>query len=224
MTDHSRHAVYYIPPEGPLAEFGARWLGWDPVAARAVPSFDVDRLDEMVATPRKYGFHATLKPPFRLAPGRTAAELGAAVAALAARTPPARASGLRLARLGRFLALVVEGAEDEIARVAAACVRDLDAFRAAPGPEELARRDGPHLDARRRALLHEWGYPHVLDAFRSHMTLTGKLPKADLPAAEAALRAYLPPLPAPFVMGEIALLGERPDGRFELISRHALTG
>jgi hypothetical protein len=27
--EFSRYAVYYIP-DGPLAEFGVAWLGWDP--------------------------------------------------------------------------------------------------------------------------------------------------------------------------------------------------
>ena len=26
-----RYAVFVTPPPGPLADFGAAWLGWDPV-------------------------------------------------------------------------------------------------------------------------------------------------------------------------------------------------
>jgi hypothetical protein len=26
---YARFAIYYVPPEGPLADFGAKWLGWD---------------------------------------------------------------------------------------------------------------------------------------------------------------------------------------------------
>ena len=29
FMSYSRFAIYYVPPEGPLAEFAAAWLGWD---------------------------------------------------------------------------------------------------------------------------------------------------------------------------------------------------
>lgn len=36
MSDHSRYAVYFMPPEGVLQTFGARWLGWDAVTGTEV--------------------------------------------------------------------------------------------------------------------------------------------------------------------------------------------
>ncbi|QFS82539.1 hypothetical protein FIU97_06935 [Roseivivax sp. THAF40] len=223
MTSYARYALYYLPPEGALAEFGARWLGWDAQAGVEAPLYDLDGLDAMTAGPRKYGFHATLKPPFRLALGRSQADLEAAIAELAGRTAQARADGLKLARLGRFLALVADGDSTGIDRIAAACVTDLDAFRAPMDVAERARRQLPHLTAHQQELLARWGYPQVLDAFRFHMTLTGRLNKSDLARAEAALPTHLPDLPAPFVLDAVTLLGERPDGRFERIARFLLT-
>jgi hypothetical protein len=55
-----RFALFWTPPEGSFSDFGADWLGWDSArgAARAAPPFE-----EATRTPRKYGFHATMKPP-----------------------------------------------------------------------------------------------------------------------------------------------------------------
>ncbi|TMV36066.1 DUF1045 domain-containing protein, partial [Thioclava sp. BHET1] len=98
MADFSRYAVYYAPPAGPLADFGAGWLGWDPVAGlpRAHPAVAglPCPVAELTATPRKYGFHGTLKPPFRLAPGTEAGGLIAALDALAADLAPLALEGL----------------------------------------------------------------------------------------------------------------------------------
>ncbi|SDY30771.1 Protein of unknown function [Citreimonas salinaria] len=213
-----------MPPEGALASFGAAWLGWDAQAGRDVPQPDLPGLDTLTDAPRKYGFHATLKPPFRLAEGETVDALRDAVAELAARTARARADGLVLSRLGRFLALTPEGDNSEVARVAAACVQDLDRFRAPSSEAELERRRGAGLDARAEELLRDWGYPWVLDRFRFHMTLTGKIAREDLGRVQAMVAEALPPLPRPFMLDSLCLCGERSDGRFELLHRYALSG
>lgn len=214
----TRFAVYYLP-RGDLAQFGAAWLGWDVDAGTPVPQPDVPGIAEATETPRKYGFHGTLKPPFRLADGTDVAGLTRAVTDLAARTAPAQADGLRVARIGRFLALVPQGDASGIARVAGACVTELDRFRAPAPGAELTRRRAAGLTPAQDALLLQWGYPYVLDEFRFHLTLSGKLD--DSAALEAALS---PPLPRPFRLDQIALVGERPDGRFQTIARFDLTG
>ena len=72
---YSRFAIFYVPQAGPLAQFGAAWLGWDIANGCAVPQPDLPSLHDITMTPRKYGFHGTLKPPFRLKSGRTVMEL-----------------------------------------------------------------------------------------------------------------------------------------------------
>ena len=220
---YTRFAVYYLPPAGALAAFGAAWLGWDLATGRVADQFSLPDLDDVTVTPRKYGFHATLKPPFRLKPPQSAADLAKALERLAATCAPAASEGLQLSRLGGFLALTPVGQSDEIARVAAQCVVDLDPFRAAPSEAELARRRAG-LSARQTALLARWGYPYVMEEFGFHLTLTGRLAPETRAGWRAALEARLPVLPAPFVLDEIALVGEREDGRFELIQRYPLTG
>ena len=223
MTRYTRYAVYYLPPKGDLADFGAAWLGWDVARGQRRAHFaDVAGLAPAVATPQKYGFHATLKPPFRLADGSTLADLRDALAGVAAATPAAMAPGLRLARLGRFLALVPQGDGADIGRVAAAMVQGLDRFRAPAPPAELARRRAAGLTPRQDQLLVQWGYPYVMEAFRFHITLSGKLSPEALGLLEQAAARLLPPLPQPFALAEVALLGEREDKMFELIERFAL--
>lgn len=221
---YARFAIYYLPPEGALADFGAGWLGWDCVAGRDSIPPHVPGLDDVTMTPRKYGFHGTLKPPFRLAEGTDAEGLRQAVAQMAQVCPAAQSDALTLTALGRFLALTPVGDTSGIARVAATCVEALDVFRAPPDEAELERRRKARLSDRQEALLQRWGYPYVMEEFRFHMTLTGRLSVEEIDHWSDIARAHLPPLPSPFVMDEVALVGERQDGRFELIQRYALAG
>lgn len=220
---YKRFAIYYLPPSGALANFGASWLGWDVALGQRSSQLDVQGLNEVTSAPRKYGFHGTLKPPFRLAEAHTVSELDAALTEWAQTCAPASADALELVTLGRFLALVPSGETGGLSRVAAACVTALDRFRAVPSEAELARRRKPHLTERQNDLLTEWGYPYVLDQFRFHMTLTDRVPKADLAHWKARAAEHLPELPSPFCLNEVALCGERSDGQFEEIGRVALT-
>src|SRR5580765_1319177 len=85
-----RYAIYFAPPETTaLWQAGCRWLGRDPCSGAQHPQPEVEgwsaeRIVQITASPRMYGFHATLKPPFRLAEGRTVAELASAAQELAA--------------------------------------------------------------------------------------------------------------------------------------------
>ncbi|HMO07920.1 MAG TPA: DUF1045 domain-containing protein [Paracoccaceae bacterium] len=225
-----RYAVY-AAPGGDLGRFGADWLGWDAETGclRNGPPAGVAPLprpwSEVVAAPARYGFHGTLKPPFRLAPGTDAAQLHWAIQALCLRLVPVDAGPLRLARIGGFVALVPAGPAIALQALAARLVEALDAFRAPPTPDETARRIPDRLTARQRALLDRWGYPFVMEEFRFHLTLTGDLPEAE---AEAAIGALAPAveavLPPALRLPDVALFGEAPDGRFRLIHRYPLGG
>jgi putative phosphonate metabolism protein len=226
MSDFRRFAVYYTPPAGPLAEFGASWLGWDVAQGARVPRrLAVEGAEEITATPRRYGFHATLKPPFRLAEGRSVAELEAALAALAAGTPAVRGARLRMERLGPFLALVPASDHAPFSWLCDAMVRELDAFRLPPSEAELTRRRAAGLTPAQDAHLLRWGYPYVFEEFRFHMTLSGKLDPATADRAEAALAPVLAEtVPDPFEIAEVTLAGEDEDGYFHELHRYALTG
>ncbi|QFU09552.1 hypothetical protein PARPLA_00922 [Rhodobacteraceae bacterium THAF1] len=221
---YTRFAIYYFPPEGPLATFGRNWLGWDIARGGEVPQFDLPGLPSITAAPRKYGFHGTLKPPFRLSDGQSLTALEDTVAELAATTAAATCDTLELKAIGRFLALTPKGGNEDLRRLAAACVRDLDIFRKPPAPDDLERRRKVGLTDRQEALLTQWGYPYVMEEFRFHLTLTGPLSEGSAELWIERAERVLPALPNPFVVDQIALCGERADGRFEVIHRYTLAG
>ncbi|MDO6586619.1 DUF1045 domain-containing protein [Salipiger sp. 1_MG-2023] len=227
MPEYTRFAVYYAPEPGPFADFCASWLGWDAARGMPAPHPQIAGLPrpvtEITATPRKYGFHGTLKPPFRLTGSRAALEQD--LEALAARLGPAEMPGLTLARLGAFLALTPTGDTAPLARLAAETVRALDIHRAPPSEAELERRRNARLSPAQDANLARWGYPYVMDDFRFHLTLTGKLTPREATQTEVALRPLLTPLlPEPFRVDALCLFGEDRDGSFHLLHRYALSG
>lgn len=227
MTNFKRFAVYYAPEPGPLADFGAHWLGWDMVAGTHVPHPKIEGLDvaALTDTPRKYGLHGTVKPPFRLAPGRSLDDLAAGLDAICSRMAPITLDGLELTRLGGFLALTVMGDTTPLNHLAGCIVRDLDGFRAPLNQAELERRRKARLSPRQEELLALWGYPYVMDEFRFHITLTGKMPRAQAEQTHARLSPLIAPLlPRPFAVGALCLVGEDEAGLFHLIHRYALSG
>ena len=224
-----RYAIYVLPEPDALSSFGAAWLGWDArIGAAAQPPKLPDLpapWEEITRTPRKYGFHGTIKPPFQLARDKTEAELREALSVHCALTCPVMLDALELARLGRFLALIPVGDVHGLNTLAADVVRGFDSFRAPPGETELARRHQSNLSTRQEALLQAWGYPYVMDQFRFHMTLTGKLPKVKADTLASLLAPIIAPLlPVPFVIGSLSLMVEGTDGMFRQIERFALSG
>ncbi len=84
--DSERYAIYWAPDAAhPLWAAGCDWLGRDPSLAPDAAARKPAR--PHVATPARYGFHATLKAPIRLAARRSLGELRCSAAALARRHP-----------------------------------------------------------------------------------------------------------------------------------------
>lgn len=203
----TRYALYWAPG-GALGDAGAAWLGWDLRRGEALPG----RIE--APTARRYGFHATLKPPFRLREGAAEADLLACARQVAAGLKPVSLGRLKVARLGSFVALVPEAAAG-IGRVADAFVEGLDGFRAPLSEAELARRRAGGLSARQEHLLHRWGYPHVFDEFHPHLTLSGPEAPEEVPVqAKARFRPFLD---EDIRVAEVSLVGEGADGLFRLI-------
>jgi putative phosphonate metabolism protein len=191
-----RAALYYAPPpDHPLSRCAARWLGRDAwsgadLAWGACDGFDPDALDTLTAEPRRYGFHATLKPPFRLAEGCSFDGLRSSLATFGGDRRAVVIPELALERIGAFFALTPGGGDPaDLQALAADAVRAFDAFRAPPTAGEIERRRPERLTLRQRENLAAWGYPYVFDEFRFHMTLTGPVPEAQCAAMDAVLRA-----------------------------------
>src|ERR1700761_4778580 len=178
MASFPRYAIYYAAPRGSVLDhFGTQHLGYDAWSGDEVPFPDGLPADwrELTRDPRKYGFHATLKAPFALATGKSETELLAACADFAASPRPIPLIVPVVNAIGGFIAVVPAEASGELEQLAANCVRAFDAFRAPLTPEDRARRNPSRLTERQRAYLDRWGYPYVMEEFRFHMTLTGRL-------------------------------------------------
>ncbi|MDO6591073.1 xylose isomerase [Loktanella sp. D2R18] len=222
-----RYAIFYTPPPGPFADFCSAWLGWDNRTGRACPhpqiaDFDVTALTQ---TPRKYGIHATLKAPFRLAKGCSPDDLADATGALAATLPAFNLAGLALKHHRGFLALRPRGDVTVLNAFTQAIVETLDPFRAPAPPEELARRRKANLTERQEANLMAWGYPYVDADFHFHLTLSGRIdPGLGADVTDALAPHLLPLVPRPFPINQISLMGEDAAGMFHEIHRYDLSG
>lgn len=226
-TAEARYAIYYAPrPGSALDAFGARWLESSAAERPSLPGFASPRLTEIVAPARHYGFHATLKPPFLLAPGNSLDHLDQALTEFAAEQAPFEAPPLMLAALGGFLALTLSAPCAAMAALADDCVRRFDAFRLPPTETELAQRRRAGLTPRQDALLQLWGYPYVMAEFRFHMTLTGRLAPTERERLQRDLAPLVAPLrTVPLPVDAVALFAQ-PDraSRFRIERRYNLGG
>lgn len=216
-----RHAVYYTPSPGtPLHRLGSSWLGRDVHTGVVLAQPDVQGIAGLTADPRRYGFHATLKPPFTLLDGIETEALMRGCAALAASIVAFRVP-LELGMIDGFLALVPEGDPAPLNLLAERCLRELDDFRKPPSDGELARRRKAPLTAGQTVNLQRWGYPYVLDDFIFHMTLTERLDPAEASLlSEAAAAHFAPDLTEPVLIDGITLFTEAVPGMPFLAIRH----
>src|SRR6201993_4081545 len=187
MTGFPRYAIYYAAERGStLDRFGTQLLGYDAWTGGDLPFPDgiteaAPDWREGASDPRKYGFHATLKAPFALAPGRTEAEFVAACAAFAGEPHAIPCFRPVVDSISGFIAVIPVERSLPLEQLAADCVTAFDPFRAALTMRDRARRNPEKLTERQRDYLDRWGYPYVMEEFRFHMTLTGRL---DLPMRE----------------------------------------
>jgi len=224
MDQMKRLAIYFAPRDGAFADAAAAWLGRDARNGKALVQPDVPGMAELTSDPRRYGFHATIKPPFRLREGTKAAELSQDLRDLAAGLTPLRMEGLELGLLEGFLALTPIGDAGELRGLAALVVQALDRYRAPLSPQDIARRRPELLSPRQRELLTAFGYPHVMEEFQFHLTLSCKLDAAEISRLHDAARSHFAGLlPRPFMIEDLCLFGEDAEGQFHLLHRYPLS-
>ena len=217
----SRYAIYYIP-DLPLFQIGSDWLGWNSITGQETTlSADHRRITDRQ---RKYGFHATVKPPFSLASNSTQGDLQDAFQTFCASVSPATGSTLKISRLGRFLAMTQDVQSNEVTELAASTVSHFDKFRAPLSDQDIAKRRQRRLTPEQDALMLRWGYPYVMQEFKFHMTLTGLLQSDEIDAIEHdANTRFREFLGQPLKIASIALLGEDSDsGRFHVVDKLSL--
>lgn len=225
-SPEARFALYYAPPrESAWWTEGCAWLGRDPEAdvtlAAPQPSALQRPLQALTEAPRRYGWHGTLVPPFRLAPGVTPQQT-----LETARTWALRQSSFDLlveaATLGNFVALRASTPEGDahMRALAADALRTLAPLRAPLAAADLARRHAAPLTPRQRELLDAWGYPYVFEEFRFHMTLSSSLDDArERDALGAWWAQRVPQLGALPVHGAALFVEPAPGAPFVLWQR-----
>jgi hypothetical protein len=189
-----RYAIYFIPPPASqLYRYGSSILGYDCYTGSDVAFPDsfgggAVNWNELAATPRRYGFHATLKAPFFLAPSCTERQLVNALQNFAGLGHALHSFVPALRELEDFIAVVPQQPEASLNALAASCTTLFDAYRAPLSPQERARRLASDLSQSQIQNLDRWGYPFVLSDFRFHMTLTGAVPQRRRKAIIEVLR------------------------------------
>ena len=234
-TTAHRYAVYFAPHPGSLGWLaGSHWLGrcaalLQPLQQLAIDGVAAEDLHLLTAAPRRYGWHATLKAPFALAPGTDWITLHQAVQAVASRLQPFVLPPLQVERIDDFLALVParsHPANAQIQEAAAACVTALQPLAAPLSDADLARRRAVGLTPRQDALLQRWGYPFVLEEFRFHLSITGSLAQVA-PSTQAlvldAAQEFFADLPT-LKFNSLALFAEPTPGADFVLLDHLEMG
>ncbi|OCW57834.1 DUF1045 domain-containing protein [Hoeflea olei] len=225
-----RYALYFSPGPGEdLARLGASWIGRSAETGRPLdhpdlPGLGASGLAAITGPARRYGFHATLKAPFRLAPSASEADLLGAMAEFTARHEVFDIPALTVGRLEGFLALVPSGPAPELNTFADRVVEAFEPCRAPLTDAEIERRNPESLTSAQLRNLLRWGYPYVFDTFRFHMTLTTRLSEPELSTVETAARTHFAPVLArPVPVTALTLFVEpEPGAPFKIHSRFAL--
>jgi putative phosphonate metabolism protein len=212
-----RYAIYFTPPSGDaLLKVAANWLGrsafsGEAVKVPAIRTLAAEDVAVLTEEPRRYGFHGTLKAPFRLDEASSA---------------PFVIPRLKLQGIGPFFALVPEEPVAELNQLANDIVVSFDRFRAPLRDAEIAKRRPERLSEAQRQNLDRWGYPYVFDEFRFHMTLTGPVDEKQRSQVERTLDDFFAPVLEDQVeVANLALFVEPEKGApFEIHSLHPLTG
>jgi putative phosphonate metabolism protein len=225
-----RYAIYFTPDrDDPLTRVAANWLGRDPFTGAAAPAPAIGRLSPAeiafhTAAARRYGFHATLKAPFRLVDTETETSLNMAMEVFAEGVAPIVIPRLVIKQIDSFFALVPEAPMPELKGFADDVVVAFERFRAPLTEAEIERRSPDSLSPREFRNLYQWGYPYVFETFRFHMTLTGRVGNNEAPRIRGAIEEFFGALlDEPATVDGVALFVEpEPGAPFHVQSYHAL--
>ncbi|QRM56373.1 DUF1045 domain-containing protein [Sinorhizobium sp. BG8] len=225
-----RYAIYFTPPvHHPLSVAAAAWLGRNAFSGELVDApplrgLTVQELAYYTALPRRYGFHASLKAPFRLAEGMTEAMLLKELMLFAGAMEPFHLAPMEIVRCGDSYGLAPALPDSSMSLLAAKVVQTFDAFRAPLSEAEIERRDPDSLTAPQFANLHRWGDPHVMDEYRFQMSLTGTVGPSDGARVVQALREQFAAAAClPLEVSSIALFVEEETGSpFRVHSLHPI--
>ncbi|MCO6390610.1 DUF1045 domain-containing protein [Aliihoeflea aestuarii] len=218
-----RYAIYFTPPQGSaLTRAAESWLGYSAFtgAASAIPA----EREAVTVSARRYGFHATLKAPFRMADGVSEAELLDAFENWTVTQTAFTGPRLVIEQIDGFFALVPKARNEALDAFARDVVIEFEPFRAPLTADDMSRRNPDRLTSAERDMLEAYGYPYVLDEFRFHMTLTDRIPEADAPQMRARLEEHFrASIEEPIAISSLALFVEpEPGAPFRVRAFHDL--
>jgi hypothetical protein len=214
-----RYSICYTPSaRDPLSQAAASWLGRSVYSGEPLEHPDGIGLGQSevafhTALPRRNGFHACLKAPFRLHPDMSEAMLLRELMHFAGVVEPFVLPALEVGRLGDFCGLTLSHQSLQLDQLASLVVQNFDQFRAPLTDAEIDRMVPERLSAPQFANLYRWGDPHVLDEYRFYLPLTGPLSTSDRERVQKAVSGYFSSyLAQPPLFSNLALFVEREPG------------
>jgi len=237
MKKYSRYAIYYAPPkESNLEEFGRYWFGWDPINAKSINNkqrinylngFGIKNLkniDKNVLIAKKYGFHGTLIPPFKLNKNYSTNTLFKKTEEIAKKLKKFKFYKFKLKKINNFYAFVQNKKNNNINKLSNRLVRELFKFRSPLTKKEIDRRNPSKLSKLQLNILYKWGYPYLMSEFNFHMTLasevTGNKLYLELKKIERNKEIILNEINN---FDKIYIFGENQKGMFENLENFSLS-
>ena len=237
MKKYSRYAIYYAPPkESSLEEFGRYWFGWDPLNAKLINNkqrinylnrFGIKNLkniDKNVLIAKKYGFHGTLIPPFKLNKNYSTNKLFKKTDEIAKKFKKFKFYKFKLKKINNFYAFVQNKKNSNINKISNRLVKELFKFRSPLTKKEIDKRNPSKLSKLQLNILHKWGYPYLMSEFKFHMTIasevTGNKLYFELKKIEKNKKIILNEINN---FDKIYIFGENQKGMFENLENFSLS-
>ncbi len=222
-TDDIRYAIFYLPKQSSeLWKRASQWLEYDSYLGEIITSrVKPKHLSIYIQRAAKYGFHGTLKAPFRLHQGKTEEELLLHMDTVAKQLSPISTDGFEILQIGKYLALTLSdeagGIHNKVTELANHCVEIFDVYRK-PMAEDDRQQRLTGLNARQIQLLDQWGYPYVQEQYQFHMTLADSIPENMISEVSKFAYEYLgDSIKKPINIDAISVLKQVNGKPFEVI-------
>ena len=236
MTNYKRVAIYFLPKKNSsLENFGKNLLGRDinkkkKISLTRRQKYFINRgftyfdeLKDYCEEPAKYGFHATLKAPFRLKRNVKTKNFYDVISHIAAQHSRFKIKGLKIVYSKKFTFIISRKPNKLLINLENDLVKHLDTFRAELNKTEIKKRIPDSLTFKQNKYLKEWGYPFVFDQFKFHMTLMNQNNNKLSNKQKLELEKLIYKISNNVIeFNEISLLGENKNGHFEEIKRFKL--
>ncbi len=224
--NYKRYAIYYAPSENSeLDLFGKCLLGWDPYKGVETTKSDLSKLpsfkkfSSLVLTPKQYGFHGTIKAPFKLKNEYTYNDLENKVREISKQIHSFYFDQLIIKKLGNFIGLIPTN-NLKVNAVSNKFVEELDYLRDELSESEIKKRKPHKLTSNQKQMLFKWGYPYVFDEFKFHLTLTSKLNVVEIDDVLRSLQNILKQVNLNKIsFNNICIFGQKSDEKFYFVQR-----